>query len=98
MCAGPDWISWRAVLATAPKRSSAGTAWYGIVDLRRSCWQTGARFEVGSPISVLRSEGHMKLRREARSLKAKAMSSLRIGLEAFNGFSEDGRITKTLLH
>jgi hypothetical protein len=40
----------------------------------------------------------MKLRREARSLKAKAMSSLRIGLEAFNGFSEDGRITKTLLH
>jgi hypothetical protein len=27
-----------------------------------------------------------------------AMSSLRIGLEAFNGFSEDGRITKTLLH
>ena len=40
----------------------------------------------------------MKLRREARSLKAKSMSSLRIGLEAFNGFTEDGRTTKTLLH
>jgi hypothetical protein len=40
----------------------------------------------------------MKLRREARSLKAKAASSLRIGLEAFNGFSEDGRTTTTLLH
>jgi hypothetical protein len=40
----------------------------------------------------------MKLRREARSLKAKAISSLKIGLEAFNGFAEDGRTTKTLLH
>jgi hypothetical protein len=40
----------------------------------------------------------MKLRREAKSLKAKAISSLKIGLEAFNGFSEDGRTTKTLLH
>jgi hypothetical protein len=40
----------------------------------------------------------MKLRRETRSLKAKAASSLRIGLEAFNGFSEDGRKTSTLLH
>lgn len=40
----------------------------------------------------------MKLRHEAKSLKAKAISSLKIGLEAFNGFSEDGRTTKTLLH
>jgi hypothetical protein len=40
----------------------------------------------------------MKLRREARNLKAKSISSLRIGLEAFNGFSEDCRTTKTLLH
>lgn len=40
----------------------------------------------------------MKLRRAARILKKKAVSSLREGLEAFNGFSDDGRITSVLLH
>lgn len=40
----------------------------------------------------------MKLRRDARTLKSKAISSLRVGLEAFNGFSEDGRLTTVLLH
>lgn len=40
----------------------------------------------------------MKLRREARTLKAKALSSLRRGLASFNGFEEDGRVTTVLLH
>ena len=40
----------------------------------------------------------MKLRRDARRLKQKAISSLVIGLEAFNGFSSDGRQTTILLH
>lgn len=40
----------------------------------------------------------MKLRREARTLKGKALSSLRRGLGSFNGFEEDGRVTTVLLH
>jgi hypothetical protein len=40
----------------------------------------------------------VKLRRDARTLKSKALSSLRTGLEAFNGFAEDGRVTRVLLH
>ena len=40
----------------------------------------------------------MKLRREARTLKLKALSSLRRGLTSFNGFEEDGRVTAVLLH
>lgn len=40
----------------------------------------------------------MKLRREARTLKRKAMCSLRRGLTAFNSYDEDGRITTILLH
>lgn len=40
----------------------------------------------------------MKLRRDARTLKGKAVASLRVGLEAFNGFSEEGRVTTVLLH
>lgn len=40
----------------------------------------------------------MKLRREARTLKGKALSSLRRGLSAYNGYDEDGRITTVLLH
>lgn len=40
----------------------------------------------------------MKLVRDARTLKAKALSSLRTGMQAFNSFNEDGRITTVLLH
>jgi hypothetical protein len=40
----------------------------------------------------------MKLRREARTLKQKALSSLRRGLSAFNSYDDDGRITTVLLH
>jgi hypothetical protein len=40
----------------------------------------------------------MKLRREARTLKAKAISSLRRALTSFNSFDEDGRVTAVLLH
>lgn len=40
----------------------------------------------------------MKLRREARSLKAKAVSSLRRGVSAYNSYDEDGRTTTVLLH
>jgi hypothetical protein len=40
----------------------------------------------------------MKLVRDARSLKSKAISSLRRGLSAFNSYEEDGRITSVLLH
>lgn len=40
----------------------------------------------------------MKLRREARTLKGKALSSLRRGLSAYNGYDEDGRRTTVLLH
>ena len=40
----------------------------------------------------------MKLIRDARTLKGKAMSSLRQGLSAFNSYVEDGRVTTVLLH
>jgi hypothetical protein len=40
----------------------------------------------------------MKLRREAKTLKSKALSSLRRGLSAYNGYDEDGRMTTVLLH
>lgn len=40
----------------------------------------------------------MKLLRDARILKTKSLSSLRIGLASFNSFSEDGRSTTVLLH
>jgi hypothetical protein len=40
----------------------------------------------------------VKLRREARNLKLKALSSLRRGLVAFNSYDDDGRITTALLH
>ncbi len=40
----------------------------------------------------------MKLVREARTLKSKAISSLRVGMQAFNSFDEDGRVTTVLLH
>jgi hypothetical protein len=40
----------------------------------------------------------VKLRREARNLKQKAVSSLRRGLVAFNSYDADGRITAVLLH
>jgi hypothetical protein len=40
----------------------------------------------------------MKLKRDARTLKAKAISSLKLGLSAFNGFNQDGRLTTVLLH
>ena len=39
-----------------------------------------------------------KLRREAKTLKVKALQSLRRGIECFNSFDEEGRITTTLLH
>jgi hypothetical protein len=40
----------------------------------------------------------MKLRRETRTLRSKAIASLRCGLTAFNSFNEDGRVTAVLLH
>jgi hypothetical protein len=40
----------------------------------------------------------MKLRRDAKSLKGKALASLRRGLASFNSFEEDGRATSVLLH
>lgn len=40
----------------------------------------------------------MKLRRETRTLRDKALASLRRGLTAFNSFDEDGRVTAVLLH
>jgi hypothetical protein len=40
----------------------------------------------------------VKLRRDARNLKQKALSSLRRGLVAFNAYDDDGRITTVLLH
>lgn len=40
----------------------------------------------------------MKLLRDARLLKIKALSSLRTGLAAYNSFQEDGRTTIVLLH
>jgi hypothetical protein len=40
----------------------------------------------------------MKLRREARTLKAKALCSLRRAVTAFNSCDDDGRVTCVLLH
>lgn len=40
----------------------------------------------------------MKLKREARTLKLKAIASLRRGLEVFNGHDEQGRTESVLLH
>ena len=40
----------------------------------------------------------MKLRREAKTLKRKALCSLRRGLTAFNSYEEEGRTTTVLLH
>jgi len=40
----------------------------------------------------------MKLLRDTRTLKGKALSSLRRGLAAFNSFDDDGRVTAVLLH
>src|SRR5947199_7838289 len=42
--------------------------------------------------------GDVKLSREARTLKLKALSSLRRGLVAFNDYNDDGRVTTVLLH
>lgn len=40
----------------------------------------------------------MKLVRDARTLKLKAICSMRAGMNAFNSFDDDGRITSVLLH
>lgn len=40
----------------------------------------------------------MKLRREAKTLLGKAISSLRRGLTSFNSFVDDGRLTAVLLY
>lgn len=40
----------------------------------------------------------MRLRTSARTMKGKALSSLRASIVAFNGLTEDGRVTATLLH
>jgi len=40
----------------------------------------------------------MKLKREAKTLKAKSIASLRRGLEIFNGYDEQGRTESVLLH
>lgn len=40
----------------------------------------------------------MRLRTNARTLKGKALSSLRASIVAFNLLTEDGRVTATLLH
>src|SRR5689334_13553636 len=40
----------------------------------------------------------MKLKRDARTLKAKALWSLKRGLTCFNSFEEEGRVTSVLLH
>lgn len=40
----------------------------------------------------------MKLRREARTLKMKALASLRTCVTSFNGCDDDGRVTSVLLH
>jgi hypothetical protein len=41
---------------------------------------------------------HKKLKRDCRRLKTKALSSLKSGLVAFNGLSDEGRVTSVLLH
>lgn len=40
----------------------------------------------------------MKLKRDTRTLKLKAIASLRRGLEVFNGYDEQGRTESVLLH
>lgn len=40
----------------------------------------------------------MKLVRDARTLKSKAIASMRAGMSAFNSFDDDGRVTAVLLH
>lgn len=40
----------------------------------------------------------MKLVRDARTLKLKAICSIRDGMTAFNSFNEEGRVTSVLLH
>lgn len=40
----------------------------------------------------------MRIRRDAKTLRGKALASLRCGLGAFNSFHEHGRQTATLLH
>jgi hypothetical protein len=40
----------------------------------------------------------VKLLRDTKTLKGKALSSLRRGLAAFNSFDDDGRVTAVLLH
>jgi hypothetical protein len=40
----------------------------------------------------------MKLKREARTLKSKAIASLRRGLEVFNGHDNQGRTESVFLH
>lgn len=40
----------------------------------------------------------MKLVRDAKTLKVKAIASLKIGMATFNSYEEDGRITSVLLH
>ena len=46
----------------------------------------------------VRAKRKVKLRREARTLKAKALSSLRQAVTAFNACNDDGRATCVLLH
>lgn len=40
----------------------------------------------------------MKLVRDAKTLKEKAVASLKIAMTTFNSFEEEGRITSVLLH
>jgi hypothetical protein len=40
----------------------------------------------------------LKLVRDARTLKMKAISSLRTGMSSFNSYEDDGRVTSVLLH
>ena len=40
----------------------------------------------------------MKLVRDARTLKAKALGSLRTAMTAFNSYDDDGRVTMVLMH
>ena len=48
--------------------------------------------------STNRMAAHMKLKRDARTLKLKALCSLRRAVTGFNGCDEDGRVTTVLLH
>jgi hypothetical protein len=42
--------------------------------------------------------GYVKLVRDARTLKEKAIASLRIALTTFNSYDDEGRVCSTLLH